>query len=203
MRILLVCEGASDTPLIAHIQRLAVLSGIAEPEGATWTTGRRLVDKISRALETLGDFDLVFVHRDSDRPNPSARYSEIGAAVEQTRIQRPMGWHCSGSYDGSLADFGRTCDSECSKKAASQGSADTAHACGGREVTRSRIIARNRVLGRERNQRSAARQISPIPARFAPTSLGKPPRRRDHWNPYRHGCGFGDDTVSALRRLEG
>ena len=80
----MICEGTSDTPLIAHTQRLAVVSGFAEPETATWTLGRRLVDKVAHALQTLGTFDLIFVHRDADRSNMSSRYEEFDNAVRQS-----------------------------------------------------------------------------------------------------------------------
>ena len=89
MRVLLVCEGSSDVALMAHIQRLIVQSGYQEPEGATWTSGRRLADKVANALENLGAFDLLFVHRDADLAGAAARYREIARAVQQTKFGGP------------------------------------------------------------------------------------------------------------------
>ena len=89
MRVLLVCEGSSDIALMSHIQRLIVQSGYQEPEGATWTSGRRLADKIANALDTLGAFDLLFVHRDADRSGAATRYLEIARAVQQTQFGGP------------------------------------------------------------------------------------------------------------------
>ena len=81
MKLLLVCEGSSDTAILAHVQRLAVRAGYPEPEGAAWTDGRRLADKIHNGLEVLGDFDLLLVHRDADRAGAETRYREIASAI--------------------------------------------------------------------------------------------------------------------------
>ena len=81
MKLLLVCEGSSDTAMLAHVQRLAVRAGYPEPEGAAWTDGRRLADKIHNGLEVLGDFDLLLVHRDADRAGAETRYREIASAI--------------------------------------------------------------------------------------------------------------------------
>lgn len=86
MRVLLVCEGSSDIGLMTHIQRLVVQSGYPEPEGATWTSGRRLADKVASALDNLGTFDLMFVHRDADRAGAAARQPEIERAVQQAQF---------------------------------------------------------------------------------------------------------------------
>ena len=89
MRVLLVCEGSSDIALMTHIQRLIVQSGYQEPESATWTSGRRLADKVANALDNLGAFELLFLHRDADRAGAAARYREIARAVQQTQFGGP------------------------------------------------------------------------------------------------------------------
>ena len=66
MRFLLVCEGSLDTALLPHIQRLLTRYGYPDSPGEAWSDGRRLVDKVRNGLQRLGQFDLLFVHRDAD-----------------------------------------------------------------------------------------------------------------------------------------
>ena len=89
MRFLLVCEGSSDTGLVPHIRRLVAGFGYPEPEGESWTRGRRLSEKVENALERLGSFDLMLIHRDADNEGPEARYRDIGAAVWGSEFRGP------------------------------------------------------------------------------------------------------------------
>ena len=82
MRFLLVCEGSSDAALIPHIRLLVDRLGGSDWEGTAWTRGRRLADKIENGLGRLGQFDLLFVHRDADRAGADVRYREITDAIQ-------------------------------------------------------------------------------------------------------------------------
>ena len=81
---LLVCEGSSDAPLAAHIQRLLESNGCHPTAFDIATDGRRLVDKVQNGLRMASGYDLLFVHRDSDRAGADARHREIAVAVEQS-----------------------------------------------------------------------------------------------------------------------
>ena len=89
MRFLLVCEGSSDTALLPHIQRLLTRYGYPDSPGEAWSDGRRLVDKVRNGLQRLGQFDLLFVHRDADNAGASPRYDEIGSAIQEAEYRGP------------------------------------------------------------------------------------------------------------------
>ena len=87
LRFLLVCEGSADAGLIQHIRMLLVHLGQTDPEGAHWTRGRSLTDKIRGGLENFGGCELLFVHRDADAyqntdaAGPLTRYNEVRKAI--------------------------------------------------------------------------------------------------------------------------
>ena len=89
MRFLLVCEGATDTPLASHIQRLLDSVGHRQVDFATSTAGRALVDKVRNGLGMAPHFDLLFVHRDADNVGPEARHFEIAQAVQEAPFGQP------------------------------------------------------------------------------------------------------------------
>ena len=89
MRFLLVCEGSSDTALLPHIQRLLTRYGYPDSPGEAWSDGRRLVDKVRNGLQRLGQFDLLFVHRDADNAGANPRYHEIENAIQEAEYRGP------------------------------------------------------------------------------------------------------------------
>ena len=89
MRILLVCEGQSDTGLVSHIQRMIIeSSGESEVQGELWFRGSSLESKLRgglRAADNMaGMVDMLFVHRDANRAGADARRGEIDRAVAAT-----------------------------------------------------------------------------------------------------------------------
>ena len=89
MRFLLVCEGSLDTALLPHIQRLLTRYGYPDSPGEAWSDGWRLVDKVRNGLQRLGQFDLLFVHRDADNAGANPRYHEIENAIQEAEYRGP------------------------------------------------------------------------------------------------------------------
>ena len=89
MRFLFVCEGATDTPLAFHIQRLLVAFGRRYVDFEISTVGRTLVDKVRNGLRLSPHFDLLFIHRDADNVGWEVRLSEIEQAVREVRFHEP------------------------------------------------------------------------------------------------------------------
>lgn len=101
VRFLLLCEGSSDTALVPHLRRLLSHCGASEVVGTAIALvtvrggpGRRgaaLERKIRTVLSVETEFDLLFIHRDSDGAGYEQRLREIlqavrGAGVEVAEI---------------------------------------------------------------------------------------------------------------------
>lgn len=93
VRFLLVSEGSSERPLVAHLEVLCVRAGADVATGVAPDLsrlhpppGRRLDQKLAAALRLEPDADLVFVHRDADRAGREARVGEIEDAVTAAAI---------------------------------------------------------------------------------------------------------------------
>ena len=90
VRFLLICEGSSDTSILAHIEKLLLDYGLSDIEGDHWAKSGRLIDKIGDGLRYFGDCDLLFVHRDADSDQETQgagserRYREIYEAVHDS-----------------------------------------------------------------------------------------------------------------------
>ena len=90
LRVLLVCEGSSDTGLLAHIQQLLIMGGVSDPVTESHTHGRYLAQRIRGGLELTGDCDLLLVHRDADSEldtgsaGPGKRLQEIESAISES-----------------------------------------------------------------------------------------------------------------------
>ncbi|GAA3169597.1 hypothetical protein GCM10010451_17630 [Streptomyces virens] len=90
VRALYLCEGSSDTGLRFHIEAIAadmgreILVTVPELDRLPNKPGHSVVDKL-RAAQQLSDaghaYDLVVIHRDSDREPPDRRRREIADAV--------------------------------------------------------------------------------------------------------------------------
>lgn len=89
IHFVLIGEGASDTGLIAHLEQLCIYVGADEVSG-TSPDFQRLDERISASVESKmratlelePKANLIFIHRDSDSPDPGPRYAEIARAVE-------------------------------------------------------------------------------------------------------------------------
>jgi hypothetical protein len=90
VRALYLCEGSSDTGLRFHIEEIAgamgrqILVTVPDLNRLPNKPGRSVADKL-RAAQQLSDgghtYDLVVIHRDSDRESPDRRRKEIAEAV--------------------------------------------------------------------------------------------------------------------------
>lgn len=90
VRALYLCEGSSDTGLRLHIESIAADVGmevhvtVPDLNRLPNKPGHSVEDKL-RAAQQLSDgghdYDLVVIHRDSDREPPDRRRSEIAQAV--------------------------------------------------------------------------------------------------------------------------
>ncbi|MEU6628828.1 hypothetical protein ABZ905_11110 [Streptomyces parvus] len=90
VRALYLCEGSSDTGLRFHIEAIAadmgreILVTVPELDRLPNKPGHSVEDKL-RAAQQLSDsghaYDLVVIHRDSDREPPDRRRTEIAEAV--------------------------------------------------------------------------------------------------------------------------
>jgi len=89
MRIhfILVGEGPSDEGLIPHLANLCVEAGADEATGAApdyrrlpEVRGRTVEARIEAAILLEPQANLLFIHRDADRPDAEPRHREIAAA---------------------------------------------------------------------------------------------------------------------------
>jgi len=90
-------EGSSDNGLISHLENLCLFCGASEAAGVpleyTLIPERLLEDKtvkskVECALALEPNANLIFVHRDSDSRDSSARYQEINQALEELNHPR-------------------------------------------------------------------------------------------------------------------
>ncbi|WP_432085260.1 hypothetical protein [Streptomyces sp. bgisy095] len=90
MRALYLCEGSSDTGLRFHIEAIAadmgreVLVTVPDLDRLPISPGRTVADKLRTAQQLSQDgrpYDVLVIHRDSDREPPRHRREEIAAAV--------------------------------------------------------------------------------------------------------------------------
>ena len=87
-----LCEGSSDTGLIAHLETLLVDFGAQEatgmPDTRKGTIPARLQQLLTEATEA--GIDMVFIHRDSDGPDRDGREREIHRGVEESGCPLPF-----------------------------------------------------------------------------------------------------------------
>jgi hypothetical protein len=93
VRFVLVCEGSSDSGLVAHLQILCVECGAAEAIGTApdfsrlpHPPGHDVTSRIAAALALDPAANLVFVHRDADDRSESRRLAEIRKATEHFKV---------------------------------------------------------------------------------------------------------------------
>ena len=87
-----LCEGSSDTGLIAHLETLLVHFGAQEVTGMPDTRKGTIPDRLRQLLtEEIGTgIDMVFIHRDSDGPDREGREREIRRGVEESGFPHPL-----------------------------------------------------------------------------------------------------------------
>ena len=86
-----LCEGSSDTGLIAHLETLLVDFGAQEATGMPDTRKGTIPARLRQLLteETGTGIDMVFIHRDSDGPDRNGREREIRRGVEESGFPHP------------------------------------------------------------------------------------------------------------------
>ena len=87
-----LCEGSSDTGLIAHLETLLVHFGAQEVTGMPDTRKGTIPARLRQLLteETEAGIDMVFIHRDSDGPDRNGREREIRRGVEESGFPHPF-----------------------------------------------------------------------------------------------------------------
>ena len=87
-----LCEGSSDTGLIAHLETLLVHFGAQEATGMPDTRKGTIPARLRQLLteETGTGIDMVFIHRDSDGPDRNGREREIRRGVEESGFPHPF-----------------------------------------------------------------------------------------------------------------
>lgn len=84
---LLIVEGSSDAALVSHLEEHCLLCGAEEVSGVAPDlallpeVGHSVIEKLEVGLRLEPAVDLVFLHRDSDSPDPEPRHHEIRRAV--------------------------------------------------------------------------------------------------------------------------
>jgi hypothetical protein len=88
IHFLFIGEGSSDRGLVPHLESLCVRAGAEEATGVAPDLGRLpkppgkdVASQVGRALRLEPTANLVFVHRDSDSRDPSARRQQIMTAL--------------------------------------------------------------------------------------------------------------------------
>jgi Domain of unknown function (DUF4276) len=95
LRGLLLTDGPSDTPLADHLARLCSARGrqvrITTPDLRLLSrrVGLTVEDRLRTILQLDSNYDIVFVHRDSEGQNPQLRRQEIADAFTAVRCALP------------------------------------------------------------------------------------------------------------------
>ncbi len=96
LRFLFVGEGSSDTALVRPLEDLCLDLGVSEVQGIapdirqSPESGLTVASKLRSAIYLEPDVDLIFVHRDADKPDDSERVKEIENAVEDVDPASPV-----------------------------------------------------------------------------------------------------------------
>ena len=87
-----LCEGSSDTELIAHLETLLVHFGAQEVTGMPDTRKGTIPARLRQLLTeaTGAGINMVFIHRDSDGPDREGREREIRQGVEESGFPHPF-----------------------------------------------------------------------------------------------------------------
>jgi hypothetical protein len=89
-------EGSADDGFVPHLEKLCIHCGADEAYGIAidWMRlgvrpSKKVKDKVRAALELEPGANLIFIHRDADKPDPEPRYDEIRTALEELRTEVP------------------------------------------------------------------------------------------------------------------
>ena len=87
-----LCEGSSDTGLIAHLETLLMHFGAQEVTGMPDTRKGTIPARLRQLLTeaTGAGINMVFIHRDSDGPDREGREREIRRGVEESGFPHPF-----------------------------------------------------------------------------------------------------------------
>lgn len=87
-----LCEGSSDTELIAHLETLLMHFGAQEVTGMPDTRKGTIPARLRQLLTeaTGAGINMVFIHRDSDGPDREGREREIRRGVEESGFPHPF-----------------------------------------------------------------------------------------------------------------
>lgn len=91
----LLADGSSDAPLSQHLESLCAIRGvriqIITPDLRILpiAPGLRVADRLKAVFELGMKPEIVFVHRDAEKQDPSLRYKEVQDAVDAARPGLP------------------------------------------------------------------------------------------------------------------
>ena len=93
-RGLFIADGTSDLPLARQLEALCLAAGsdveiVDVPADRIPGAGRRVLSRILAILAEDPNFEIIFVHRDSEDRDPAPRYAEIANAVAQAAFCGP------------------------------------------------------------------------------------------------------------------
>ena len=86
-RAVFLADGPSDEPLSEHLEQLCAIRGvevrISTPNLGRLPSppGRKVADRLQAVLDLGSSPDIVFVHRDSEKQDPTLRHHEVATAV--------------------------------------------------------------------------------------------------------------------------
>jgi len=94
IRFAFLCEGSSDEPLSIHLEELCLRNGASEVRGFPLShvpeqKSKKVEDQLEALLQQDTDWDLIFIHRDSDSPDDSQRRETLQKAAEKVNLQHP------------------------------------------------------------------------------------------------------------------
>lgn len=84
-----LCEGSSDSGLSPHLESLLVDFGATKATGMVDSGPGKLASRLKRMIAEESQFDLIFIHRDSDGPDRQPREEEIRQAIRDSGLQQP------------------------------------------------------------------------------------------------------------------
>jgi hypothetical protein len=93
-RGLFIADGSSDLPLARHLESLCQSAGsevevVDLPADRLPGVGRRVEDRLRAVLGQDPNFDILFVHRDSEARDPSPRFEEVASAAAALNFPGP------------------------------------------------------------------------------------------------------------------
>lgn len=84
-----LCEGSSDSGLSPHLESLLVDFGATKATGMVDSGPGKLASRLKRMIAEESQFDLIFIHRDSDGPDRQPREEEIRQVIRDSGLQQP------------------------------------------------------------------------------------------------------------------